>query len=125
MPLLKSGFDISNELLEKVSTAKASHLEWDVVQQSPHPHIEDTQKAVYPISVDGLQFPSGTIAYYLITEFEDENCRHQKLFLVEDVSANSAPRKTEHSPRERMSIPVDSKRDAEALVLEILKRFFR
>ena len=122
MPLLKSGFEVTENLLAEIATAEVSQLEWKVVEYATHPLMDEIQEAVHPVAVNGLELPTEPIVYYLVTKFEDENGR-QEVFAVEDSSANAAPGKTEYSIGERKTIPVDTRDDAESLVMEVLRRF--
>lgn len=123
MPVLKSGFEVHTNLLEEIAAAEASQLEWKVVEYAPHPLMDETQEAVHPVAVNGLELPSEPIVFYLVTKFKDDNGK-QEIFAVEDSSANAAPGKTEYSIGERKTIPVDTRDDAESLVMEVLRRFF-
>ncbi len=124
MVVLRSGIEITQELADAFLRGEVAVV-WETHQHVPHPDMEEQQCSVVPVKINAHELPQERIAYYLVTNFDDDDGNAQELFAVMDSSAFVEAGRIEYSSSEQRTAVVETREEAEKMVLNVLRQFFR
>lgn len=122
MVILKSGIEIPQALVDCLSSEGTIKLVWISKKIGPHPDMDDRQWAIIPVSANQIPLPRELIAFYTLTKIAGKE-GDEKFYMLHDGSKYVIPgiKGYNHS----MSIPVETKAEAELNVLNILRNFVK